>query len=75
MRIGAGGGKDFGTVILYWHLAKARGQLGRLELLDVVNQVIFHLHSVYAVRGLSQRVSGGFAVLVSAGAASRYLTQ
>jgi hypothetical protein len=61
--------------IFYYHLSQRKDRLHPLEIAGLINQLMFHLHSVYEFRGLSQQVSGVFAALLGGGALCQYLTQ
>ena len=58
---------DSATGIFYYHLSTGRGKLDRPELAGIANQVVFHVHSIFEFRGLSQQVSAMFAALVGGG--------
>jgi hypothetical protein len=42
------------------------------EIAGAVNQVAFHIHSIFEFRGLAQKVSVVFAALVGGGALAQY---
>jgi hypothetical protein len=50
-----------------------KSMLNALEYLGVLNQLIFHLHSVCEFRGLSRKASALFAIMVGEGAVYNYL--
>jgi hypothetical protein len=58
--------------IFYYHLSQRKGKLHWLEIAGIVNQVVFHVHSIFEFRGLSQQVSAVFAALVGGGALANY---
>jgi hypothetical protein len=63
---------DSAMGIFYYHLSQRKGKLHWLEIAGIVNQVVFHVHSIFEFRGLSQQVSAVFAALVGGGALANY---
>lgn len=57
----------------YLHMSSRRGRLTTIEIAGLVNQMLFHLSSIFEFRGLSQKVSALFLAAVGAGTAFQYL--
>lgn len=54
-------------------MAKKRGRLSAIEVAGIINQLVFHGYSMYEFRGLSQKVSMVFMLLVALGAVCQQL--